>query len=194
MALDAVTGEMVWETEILDYTVNPALQTAGPIVAGGRVISGRSCRANATPDACVVTAHDALTGRELWRRRTIPGPGEPGDETWGDVPFERRKHVGTWMVPSYDPELDLVYIGTSVTSPAPKFMLGGPELAHLYHNSTLALDAATGDIAWVLPAPERRLGPRPSLRAPARRHRRSPPTPTPSPGSTPACNRARSGG
>ena len=148
MALDAVTGEMVWETEVLDYTVNPALQTAGPIVAGGRVISGRSCRANATPDACVVTAHDALTGRELWRRRTIPGPGEPGDETWGDVPFERRKHVGTWMVPSYDPELDLVYIGTSVTSPAPKFMLGGPELAHLYHNSTLALDADTGDIAW----------------------------------------------
>ncbi len=148
MALDAVTGEMVWETEVLDYTVNPALQTAGSIVAGGRVISGRSCRANATPDACVVTAHDALTGRELWRRRTIPGPGEPGDETWGDVPFERRKHVGTWMVPSYDPELDLVYIGTSVTSPAPKFMLGGPELAHLYHNSTLALDADTGDIAW----------------------------------------------
>ena len=148
MALDAVTGEMVWETQVLDYTVNPALQTAGPIVAGGRVVSGRSCRANATPDACVVTAHDARTGRELWRRRTIPGPGEPGDETWGDVPFERRKHVGTWMVPSYDPELDLVYIGTSVTSPAPKFMLGGPELAHLYHNSTLALDADTGEIAW----------------------------------------------
>ena len=148
MALDAVTGEMVWETEVLDYTVNPALQTAGPIVAGGRVVSGRSCRANATPDACVVTAHDARTGRELWRRRTIPGPGEPGDETWGDVPFERRKHVGTWMVPSYDPELDLVYIGTSVTSPAPKFMLGGPELAHLYHNSTLALDADTGEIVW----------------------------------------------
>ena len=148
MALDAVTGEMVWETQVLDYTVNPALQTAGPIVAGGRVVSGRSCRANATPDACVVTAHDALTGEELWRRRTVPGPGEPGDETWGDVPFERRKHVGTWMVPSYDPELDLVYIGTSVTSPAPKFMLGGPELAHLYHNSTLALDADTGEIAW----------------------------------------------
>ena len=148
MALDAVTGEMVWETEVLDYTVNPALQTAGPIVAGGRVVSGRSCRANATPDACVVTAHDALTGRELWRRRTVPGPGEPGDETWGDVPFERRKHVGTWMVPSYDPALNLVYIGTSVTSPAPKFMLGGPELAHLYHNSTLALDADTGDIVW----------------------------------------------
>jgi len=148
MALDAVTGEMVWETEVLDYTVNPALQTAGPIVANGKVISGRSCRATATPHACVVTAHDAQTGEELWRRRTIPGPGEPGDDTWGDVAFEDRKHVGTWMVPSYDPELNLVYIGTSVTSPAPKFMLGGAENAHLYHNSTLALDADTGEIVW----------------------------------------------
>ena len=148
MALDAVTGEMAWETEILDYTVNPALQTSGPIVANGKVISGRSCRGTATPDACVITAHDAVTGEELWRRRTVPGPGEPGDETWGDVPFEDRKHVGTWMVPSYDPELNLIYIGTSVTSPAPKFMLGGADLAHLYHNSTLALDADTGEIVW----------------------------------------------
>ena len=148
MALDAVTGEMAWETQILDYTVNPALQTSGPIVANGKVISGRSCRGTATPDACVITAHDAVTGEELWRRRTVPGPGEPGDETWGDVPFEDRKHVGTWMVPSYDPELNLIYIGTSVTSPAPKFMLGGADLAHLYHNSTLALDADTGEIVW----------------------------------------------
>ena len=98
--------------------------------------------------ACVITAHDARTGAELWRRRTIPAPGEPGDETWGDVPFEERKHVGAWMVPSYDPELNLVYIGTSVTSPAPKFLLGGTDLQHLYHNSTLALDADTGEIVW----------------------------------------------
>ena len=52
------------------------------------------------------------------------------------------------MVPSYDPELNLIYIGTSVTAPAPKFLLGGADLAHLYHNSTLALDADTGEIAW----------------------------------------------
>ncbi len=147
-ALDATTGELVWETLVVDYQVNPALQTAGPIVADGRVISGRSCRGRATPDACVITAHDATTGEELWRRRTIPGPGEPGDESWGGVPFEDRKHVGTWMVPSYDPSLQLIYIGTSVTSPAPKFMLGGAEYQHLYHNSTLALDVETGEIRW----------------------------------------------
>ena len=144
-ALDAVTGEMVWETEILDYTTNRALQSSGPIIANGKVISGRSC---VTRESCVITAHDARTGVELWRRHTIPAPGEPGGETWGDVALEDRRHVGAWMVPSFDPELNLIYIGTSVTSPAPKFMLGGVENKHLYHNSTLALDADTGEIVW----------------------------------------------
>ena len=147
-ALDATSGLLEWETQILDYTKNPANQTSGPIIANGKVISGRSCTPRGGPEACVITAHDATTGAELWRRRTIPAPGEPGDETWGDVPYEDRKHVGTWMPPSYDPELNLIYIGTSVTSPAPKFMLGGAENRHLYHNCTLALDADTGEIVW----------------------------------------------
>ena len=147
-ALDVATGEQVWETQILDYKVNPATQTSGPIIANGKVISGRSCMPAGGPDACVITAHDAMTGEELWRRRTIPAPGEPGDETWGGVPFEERTHVGTWMAPSYDPELNLIYIGTSVTSPAPKFLLGGNENSHLYNNCTLALDADTGEIVW----------------------------------------------
>ena len=147
-ALDATTGELVWETQILDYKVHPANQTSGPIIANGKVISGRSCAPKGGPNACVIVAHDAATGEELWRRRLIPAPGEPGDETWGGVPFEDRKHVGAWMVPSYDPDLNLVFIGTSVTSPAPKFLIGGIENKHLYHNSTLALDADTGDIVW----------------------------------------------
>ncbi len=147
-ALHAETGEMVWETEILDYRVNPANQTSGPIVAGGKVFSGRSCDPRGGPDGCVITAHDAATGEEIWRRRLIPAPGEPGDETWGDVPFDERAHVGAWMVPSYDPALNLVYVGTSVTSPAPKYMLGGTDKTHLYHNSTLALNGDTGEIVW----------------------------------------------
>jgi alcohol dehydrogenase (cytochrome c) len=114
-ALDATTGELAWETQILDYKVNPANQTSGPIVANGKVISGRSCAPKGGPNACVVVAHDATNGQELWRRRLIPAPGEPGNESWGGVPFEERKHVGAWMVPSFDPELNLVYVGTSVT-------------------------------------------------------------------------------
>ena len=93
-ALEATSGRLAWETQILDYTKNPANQTSGPIIANGKVISGRSCTPRGGPEACVITAHDATTGAELWRRRTIPAPGEPGDETWGDVPFAERKHVG----------------------------------------------------------------------------------------------------
>jgi PQQ-dependent dehydrogenase (methanol/ethanol family) len=147
-ALDALTGEMVWETKIFDYKVNSATHSSGPIIADGRVISGRSCRPWGGPNACVITAHDASTGAELWRRRLIPAPGEPGDETWGDVPFDQRQHVGSWMVPSYDPELKLIILGTSVTSPAPKFYLGGVDNKHLYHNSTMALEVDTGEMRW----------------------------------------------
>jgi alcohol dehydrogenase (cytochrome c) len=146
-ALDAQTGALQWETQILDPSL-PANASSGPIVANGKIIAGRQCQPGATHEGCIITAHDAKTGKELWRTRTIPRPGEPGDETWGNVPMEQRWHVGTWMVPSYDPELNLIFIGTSVTIPAPKFTLGGNNLKHLYHNSTLALNADTGKIVW----------------------------------------------
>jgi alcohol dehydrogenase (cytochrome c) len=146
-ALDAQTGELVWETPVVAPTLR-ARASSGPIIADGKVITGRQCQPDATHESCIITAHEAKTGRELWRTRTIPRPGEPGDETWGDVPLEQRWHVGTWMVPSYDAELKRIYIGTSVTIPAPKFILGGNDKEHLYHNSTLALDPDTGEIVW----------------------------------------------
>ena len=146
-ALDAQTGKLAWETQILDPK-KPANASSGPIIANGKIIAGRQCQPGATYEGCIMTAHDAKTGKELWRTSTIPKPGEPGDETWGGVPMEQRWHIGTWMVPSYDPELNLIYFGTSVTIPAPKFILGGNNNKHLYHNSTLALNADTGKIVW----------------------------------------------
>jgi alcohol dehydrogenase (cytochrome c) len=146
-AVDVHTGELVWETPVMDPKKR-ARASSGPIIANGKVITGRQCQPDATNDACIITAHDAKTGKELWRTRTIPAPGEPGYETWGDVPLEQRWHVGTWMVPSYDPETNMIFVGTSVTIPAPKFILGGNDLTHLYHNSTLALNADTGKIVW----------------------------------------------
>ena len=146
-AIDARTGAPAWETPILDPKARASM-SSGPIIANGKVISGRQCQPDAGNDACIIVAHDAKTGKELWRTRTIPRPGEPGDETWGDVPLNERWHVGTWMVPSYDPQTNLIIVGTSVTIPAPKFLLGGNDKEHLYHNSTLALNADTGKIVW----------------------------------------------
>ena len=146
-AVDAKTGKLAWETHILDYK-HGAKNSSGPIVADGKVISGRSCEPEGGPEACVVTAFDAKTGKEIWRHRTIPKPGEPGDETWGNIPYEQRWHVGMWMVPSYDPTTKRIYVGTSVTAPAPKFMLAGNNNQYLYHNSTLALDVSTGKMIW----------------------------------------------
>ncbi len=143
-AVDAVTGAKLWDVQI----TGPANTSSGPIIANGKVISGRACAPGAGPDGCVMIANDARTGKELWRQWTIARPGEPGDESWGGVPWEERNQVGTWMPPSYDPELDLVYFGTSVTGPTPKYLLGGNDRQHLYHTSTLALDADTGEIVW----------------------------------------------
>ena len=146
-ALDARTGKLAWETPVLDPKKR-APTSGGPIIANGKVITGRQCQPDAGRDSCIVTAHDARTGKELWRFYTIPGIGEPGDETWGNVPMNERWHVGTWMVPSYDPELNLIYVGTSVTIPAPKFILAGNDMQHLYHNCTLAINADTGKLVW----------------------------------------------
>ncbi len=146
-ALDAGTGELVWETLQLDYRQAPSRQSSGPIIANGKVVSGRGCEPNRGPEACVITAHDAITGKELWRTSTID-PRNDENDSWGGYPHEKRSHVGSWMVPSYDPQLNLVFVGTSVSWPAPKFIFGSNDKQYLYHNSTLALNADTGEIVW----------------------------------------------
>ena len=146
-AVNAETGQLVWETKIMDYRKG-AKQSSGPIIADGLAITGRSCEPEGGPDACVITAHDATTGREVWRTSTIARGDDPNDATWGGTPLERRMQVGAWMNASYDPELKLLYMGTTVSTPAPKFLLAGNQYTYLYHNSTLALDVRTGRIVW----------------------------------------------
>ena len=76
VGLDARTGEKRWETY-----AGEANQTSGPVMANGKVITGRACAR--TRESCFIAAHDALTGKELWKFYTVPGPGEPGYESWG---------------------------------------------------------------------------------------------------------------
>jgi alcohol dehydrogenase (cytochrome c) len=85
-ALDVRTGRPAWETRIQDYRQLPAIQGSGPIVARGRIFSGRACDYRFSGDGCVVTAHDARTGAELWRFHTIPKPGGPATSRGATCP------------------------------------------------------------------------------------------------------------
>ena len=145
IALDKNTGKKVWETSVGDPA--EVTHSSGPIVAGGRVFTGRACGYK-DAGGCFIAAHDADTGKELWRRYVISKPGEPGDDTWGDLPFEDRKHAGVWMPGSYDAALDTLYWGTTGPAPSPEVLRTGKPADMMFTNSTLALDPATGDIKW----------------------------------------------
>ena len=146
VALDVRTGAVAWETEVADRQKGFTFRS-GALVAGGRVISGMSGCTRYYDDGCFITAHDAATGRELWRTSTIARPGEPGGDTWGDLPMLFRSGGDAWIAGSYDPELDLIYWGTSQAKPWARASRGTDGDA-LYTNSTLALDPGTGEVRW----------------------------------------------
>ena len=109
IALDRFTGELVWDTEMDDYREHYGAVVA-PLVVGDLVIAGIS--AGDTGLRGFLDAYHAETGERAWRVWTIPAPGEPGSETWGDPEVLRRGCGGTWLTGSYDPELDLLYWAT----------------------------------------------------------------------------------
>ena len=146
VALDARTGVVRWETQIAEG--ERFRNSTGPIVADGKVINGiNGC--SQTIESCFITAHDARTGRELWRTFTIARPGEPHGDTWGDLPLEERGGGDTWNGASWDPELGLVYFGTAQAKPHAPVSRGLTTAdSTLYTNSTLALDVNDGRIVW----------------------------------------------
>ena len=148
VALDARTGEQVWRTVKADYTQG-FTQTSTPIVANGVVVSGINGCERFTEDGCFITGHDPTTGEELWRTSTIALPGDPNNDSWGDIPPHLRGGGDTWIPGSYDPDLDLFYIGTAQAKPwvaASRGMSTANDA--LYTNSTLALRPATGQVEW----------------------------------------------
>ena len=148
VALDARTGEVVWETQRADYREQVA-QTAGPVVVNGKLVGGSRCNPSSPrPGGCFITGHDTATGEELWRINTAATPDQPGGDTWGGLPVSARRHASAWMVGSYDPELNLVYWGTGPPSPLPEKLRGAGKADLLYTNSTLALDPDTGEMRW----------------------------------------------
>ena len=83
----------------------------------------------------------------MWRTSTIARPGEPGGETWGDLPLQFRACSDAWISGSYDPRTNLVYWGTAQAKPWAR-AVRGTDAAALYTNSTLALDPDTGKMKW----------------------------------------------
>ena len=148
VALDARTGEVVWETQRADYNERVA-QTAGPVIIDGKVVNGSRCNPNSPrPGGCFISAHDIDSGEELWRINTAATPDQAGGDTWGGLPRAARRHASAWMVGSYDPILNLTYWGTGPPAPLPEPLRGAGKADLLYTNSTLALDPDTGEMAW----------------------------------------------
>ena len=148
VALDARSGAVRWDSEIADEALGYS-NTSGPIVADGIVINGISGCGRFFEQSCFITGHDAATGAELWRTYTVARPGEPGGDTWGDLPLEFRGGADVWMTGSWDPEMDLVFFGVAQAKPWMSVSRGmSADDAALYSNSTLAIDPSDGRIVW----------------------------------------------
>ena len=146
VALDARTGEVAWDHTVADYTLGYRY-TSGPIVVQGKIVAGMTGCQNYKNDVCFISAHDAETGEELWRTATIARPGEPGGDTWGDLPLTFRAGADSWIPGSYDPQTNLTYWSTSQAKPWARLSRRTDGDA-LYTNSVLALDPETGELQW----------------------------------------------
>ncbi|HEV2700422.1 MAG TPA: PQQ-binding-like beta-propeller repeat protein [Steroidobacteraceae bacterium] len=161
VALDVKSGDLRWDRAV----VTPELGShpgefdgayfhisGGPLLAHGKVIVGVSLGIN-TGGGDFIVGLDAHSGDELWRFSTIAHPGEPGGDSWNGAPVKERFGSGVWSIGSYDPDLNLVYFGTGNTydvgtllTPRDHHALANNDA--LYTDSTVALDADTGKLAW----------------------------------------------
>ncbi len=145
VAIDARTGEEVWDTDInqdVGYQFS-----SGSIVADGRVVAGLTGCGRYREESCYIVGLDAATGEELWRTSTIALPGQRGGDTWGDLPPMFRAGSDSWIPGSYDPVTRTLFHGTSQAKPWARAVRGTDGDA-LYTNSTLALDPDTGEMKW----------------------------------------------
>ena len=149
VALDARTGEKVWDTTIGDRSEGDFTNSSGPIVIKGKIVSGLGACARFRQQKCFISAYDADDGSEVWRFTTIAQDFEPGGDTWGELPNFYRAGGDTWITGSYDPELDLTYWGVAQAKPWMPVSRGNSALDDaLYTSSTLALDPDTGSLRW----------------------------------------------
>jgi alcohol dehydrogenase (cytochrome c) len=149
VALDAETGKLVWKAKVVDYKEGET-NTSPPLIVKNMAIIGFSGGEYGARGA--LQAFDLKDGKQLWKTWTIPGPGEPGNDTWKGDSWQ---HGGgaAWYVGSYDPKSNTIFYGTSNPAPwnAAVRSTGTSDLGKLTNAgsaSTLAIDPDTGKIKW----------------------------------------------
>jgi alcohol dehydrogenase (cytochrome c) len=142
IAIDARNGRPLWNVPVGEPKLGYSM-TMAPLVVKDKVLVGTGGGEYGIRG--YIAAYDVKTGKEVWRFYTIPGPGEPGHETWrGD---DWKTGGGSiWLTPSYDPELNLTYWG--VGNPGPDWNPDQRPGDNLYTDSVVALDADTGRLKW----------------------------------------------
>src|SRR5687768_15356908 len=142
IAIDAKSGRKLWQTEVATTKAGYSM-TMAPLVVKDKVIVGVGGGEYGIRG--FVAAYDAKTGKEAWRFYTIPGPGEPGFDTWkGDA--WKYGSASVWVTGSYDPELNLTYWG--IGNPGPDWNPDQRPGDNLYSDSVIALDVDTGKLKW----------------------------------------------
>ena len=142
VAVDAKTGKLLWDKAVVRPEAGYAFASA-PLVIKDKVIMGPA--GGEFGIRGFLAAFDVATGNEAWRFNLVPGPGEPGFETWQGDSW-KTGGASIWLTGSYDPELNLTYWG--VGNPGPDWNGDNREGDNLYSNSVVALDADTGKLKW----------------------------------------------
>ncbi|MCR5864846.1 PQQ-dependent dehydrogenase, methanol/ethanol family [Aquincola sp. J276] len=151
VALDAKTGEELWDTKVVDYKQG-AVITSPPLVVKNMVVTGFGGGEYGVRGA--LSAYDAKTGKQLWNTFTTAGEGEPGNDSWKGDSWKNGGGAA-WLIGSYDAKTNTIFYGTSNPSPWNN-ALRGPDssdygqFTNLYTSSTVAFDADTGRIKWWL--------------------------------------------
>ena len=142
VAVDAKTGKLLWDVTVVRPEAGYAFASA-PLVIKDKVIMGPAGGEYGIRG--FLAAFDVATGKEVWRFNLVPGPGEPGFDTWQGDSW-KTGGASIWLTGSYDPELNLTYWG--VGNPGPDWNGDNREGDNLYSNSVVALDADTGKLKW----------------------------------------------
>ena len=143
IAIDARNGKPLWITKVADHDAGYAM-TLAPLVVKDKVVVGVAGGEYGIRG--FLAAFDARTGKEAWRFNTIPGPGEPGHDTWPADDSWRHGGASVWVTGSFDPELNLTYWG--IGNPGPDWNASQRKGDNLYSDSVVALDADTGKLKW----------------------------------------------